>query len=126
MKALSKYNGNQYRCIVTDKKGNKVTSAAAKLTVVSPKITKQPVSATAKKNATQKFTITATGNGLKYQWQVKAPGCGWTNTKATGNKTKTLSIKAATKYNGYQYRCIITDENGNKVTSKAVKLTVKK
>ncbi|MBQ9859379.1 MAG: hypothetical protein IJO76_01700 [Clostridia bacterium] len=123
--ATAARNGYQYRCVVTDENGNKVVSTAAKLTAVSPKITKQPVSIKANKNTAQKFTVTATGNGLTYRWQVKTPSGSWKNTSLAGCRTRTLSVKALTKYNGYQYRCIITDENGNKIISKAVKLTVR-
>ena len=104
--------GIEYTLMVEDK------SAA-------PKITKQPTATTVTKGKTAKFTVTASGNGLKYQWQVKTPGNSWKNTTASGCKTKTLSVKAETSRNGYQYRCIITNSYGNKTTSKAAKLTVR-
>ncbi len=125
--ATTARNGYQYRCVITDAAGNKVTSKAVKLTVKTPKITTQPTSVTAVKNAKAKFTVAASGVGLKYQWQVKTSSkAAWKNTTTTGYKTKTITVSATTARNGYQYRCVITDAAGNKVTSKAVKLTVKK
>ncbi len=125
--ATSARNGYQYRCVVTDEYGNKAYSNAAKLTVKSPKISTQPKSVTAAKNGKAKFTVAASGVGLKYQWQVKTSSkASWKNTTIAGYKTKTITVGATSARNGYQYRCVITDAAGNKVTSKTVKLTVKK
>ena len=122
--ALAKYNGVQYRCKVTDANGKTVTSSAIKLTI-DPTITAQPKSTGAAVGATAKFSISATGAGLKYQWQYKYPNGSWTNSGYASGKTATLQFSALAKYNGVQYRCVITDANGKTVTSSAVKLTVR-
>ncbi|MBQ6076238.1 MAG: hypothetical protein IJK86_08850 [Lachnospiraceae bacterium] len=122
--ALAKYNGVQYRCKVTDANGKTLTSSAVKLTI-TPKITVQPKSISVTAGNTAKFSVTATGAGLKYQWQYKYPNGSWTNSGYASGKTATLQFSALAKYNGVQYRCVITDANGKTVTSSAVKLTVR-
>ena len=122
--AQAKYNKMQYRCKITDANGKTITSSAVTLTI-DPKITAQPKSITASVGATVKFTVTATGAGLKYQWQYKYPDGTWTNSGYSSAKTATLSVPVLAKYNGIQYRCIITDANGKKLTSSAVTLTVR-
>ena len=123
--ASASFNGRKYHCIVSNSAGS-VTSSAAILTVVTkPTITAQPKSITASVGATAKFTVTATGAGLKYQWQYKYPDGSWTNSGYSSAKTATLRVPVLAKYNGIQYRCIITDANGKKLTSSAVTLTVR-
>ncbi len=124
-------NGYQFRCVIKDTNGNTVTSNAAKLTVSktvtenSAKITKQPSSQKVKEGKTATFTVKTSGNGLTYQWQVsKNNGKKWSNSSLSGNKTSKLKVKATKGRNGYRFRCIIKDKNGNAITSKAVKLTV--
>ncbi|MBQ1675038.1 MAG: hypothetical protein II069_03220, partial [Oscillospiraceae bacterium] len=116
-------NGQKYRCIVTDSKGAKVTSSTAVLKVKTV-ITTQPKSASAPLGDTVKFTVKATGVGLKYQWQFYN-GKEWNNSTATGCKTATLPVKVESYRNGYKYRCVITDANGTKTYTYNVKLTVK-
>ena len=117
-------NGQQYRCVVKNAAGS-VTSNAATLTVAAkPAITTQPQNKTAAAGTTVKFTVAASGSGLSYQWQFKAPGTTtWNNSSMTGAKTATLSVEATTARNGQQYRCIVKNSAGS-VTSNAAKLTV--
>ena len=122
--AQAKYNNILYRCIVTDANGRKATSSSAKLTIKTT-ITAQPQNKSAAIGTTVKFTITATGAGLKYQWQYKYPDGSWTNSGYASGKTAALSFTVQAKYNNMQYRCVITDANGKKTTSSAVTLTVK-
>ncbi len=118
-------NGQQYRCVITDANGNKTYSSAAKLTVKIA-ITQQPKAATGAVGDTVKFTVKATGAGLTYQWQYKAPGSDkWVNSTAAGAKTNTLEIGVTAARNGQKYRCIVKDANGKQYTSDAAKLTVK-
>ncbi len=118
------YHGYQYRCVITDKYGNSVISDAARL-LVKPAVQKQPANLSATVGTAAKFTVSAVGVGtLTYQWQYNK-GDGWKNSNGTGAKTATLTISTAAGYNGYQYRCIVTDENGRTATSSAAKLTVK-
>ncbi|MBQ3941060.1 MAG: immunoglobulin domain-containing protein, partial [Oscillospiraceae bacterium] len=115
-------NGQKYRCIVTAKNGTTVTSNAAVLTVKTA-ITAQPKSVTQAVNTNAKFTVTATGVNLTYQWQVNT-GSGWKNSTQADATTATLNVQVLAYRSGYQYRCIVTGTNGS-VTSTAAKLTVK-
>lgn len=88
-------------------------------------ITKQPTTQKVKEGLTAKFTVTASGEGLKYQWQYRTSADGkWATAKATGNTTKTLSVPATTSRSSYQYRCKITDSNGKTVYTNVVNLYV--
>lgn len=77
-------------------------------------ITKQPVSTVAKVGKQTTFTVAASGTGLKYQWQWSADGTTWKNTSTTA---ASYSLTAVAAYNGYMYRCVVTDSNGNFETS---------
>ena len=125
--ATTARNGYQYRCKITDSKGNVLYSNAATLTVKSgPVINTQPASVTANVGATATFKVVATGTGLTYQWQWRANSSStWASTTVSGNRTAAISVPATAARNGYQYRCVVTDGNGNKVYSNAVTLTVK-
>ena len=122
--AQAKYDGLQYRCLITDANGTTVRSKTVKLTIL-PAITQQPKSTTVSAGATARFTVKATGVGLTYQWQYKYPNESWKNSGYASARTATLEVPALAKYNGLQYRCIVTDTHGKTVTSSAVKLTVK-
>ena len=121
--AKTSYSGWQYRCIVTDSTGS-TTSATAKLTVTTagPTITKQPADQTVAAGNKASFTVSATGDGLTYQWQVNKTGT-WNNCTSAGNDSATFSFTAKTTYSGWQYRCVVTDSTG-KTTTQAALLTV--
>ena len=122
-------DGYQFRCVVTNSAGT-VNSNAAKLTVGNPDkpvITKQPLDATAENGGKATYSVTATGAGLSYEWQVKlTPSSDWdsiTNSAFTGINTATLTVPVVTWRNGYQFRCVVSNAAG--VTySDAAKLTV--
>ena len=119
-------HGYQFRCVVTDGNGQKSYSNAATLTL-KPRITTQPVDKDLLVGSTAKFTIAATGKGtLKYQWQYrKNANSEWADSAQSGNKTDTLLVSTTAGLHGYQFRCIVTDGNGQKTYSKTVTLTLK-
>ncbi|MBQ8974664.1 MAG: immunoglobulin domain-containing protein, partial [Oscillospiraceae bacterium] len=127
-KGAVKYNGYSYRCVVTDVRGESVTTQPAKLTVTvdAPVITAQPKDASASAGDEVSFTVTARGTNLKYQWRYSKDGSSWYNvgTSVSGSRTATLTFTAAKKYNNYQYRCNITDAAGNTALSGTAKLAV--
>ncbi|WP_217561768.1 S-layer homology domain-containing protein [Paenibacillus sp. GbtcB18] len=68
------------------------------------------------------FSVTATGTGLTYQWQVDI-GSGFVNLQ--GDTSATLSIPAVSPImNGYKYRVVVSGTGGQPVTSNAALLTV--
>ena len=120
-------NGAQYQCIITDKDGNTLTSDAATLTIKASDpiiINSQPQSISAVVGATVSFTVEAEGEGLTYVWKSRFKDGEWGNSKATGNKTKKLTLTATEAKNGAQYQCIITDKDGNTLTSEPATLTI--
>ncbi len=131
--ATAARSGYKFRCVISDAKGNKVTTAAAALTVngsASGKVTLSHITAgqSAVAGTTVRYTVlakTTTNTELSYQWQVSTDG-GKTfkNSSLSGNKTTTLKVDATAARNNYQFRCVVTDAKGNKITSDASKLTV--
>ena len=111
--------------MITDASGNKVVSNEAKLTVTENlKITSQPASQSVKDGQTVTFKVTATGNGLKYQWQVSSDGKNWTNSGIASGKTAVYTFEAGKSQNGRLQRCVITDASGNKVVSSVAVINV--
>ena len=84
----------------------------------------QPEAQTAQAGQEAVFTVTAAGDGLKYQWQYSKNGSTWYDTAMTGAKTAELTVIATLARNGYRYRCVITDAYGTKATTEAAVLTV--
>lgn len=107
-------NGNQYRCVVSGTCSPAATSNAATLTVVtSVGITTQPIDAIACDGGTTSFTVSGSGSGIIYQWQVNT-GSGFVNAPAaapySGTTSATLTITGVTTaMNNYQYRCQLSN-----------------
>ena len=118
----AKVKGRRVYCVVTDKYGNKVQSKTFILRE-SVSITTQPKTVAVKKNATAKVTVKAKGDGLRYQWYVKNEGR--TKYSKSSVKTATYSVKMTAKTKNRLLLCIITDQYGNKVQTKTVKLKMK-
>lgn len=88
-------------------------------------ITKQPVSAVGKNGETKQFIVSASGSGLTYQWwQNVNNGNGWVIMNTAGARQPIFNIPVAAFRNGYKFRCVITDANGNSETSNEVTLYV--
>lgn len=71
------------------------------------------------------FSVEAVGSGLSYQWQYKlSTGTKWNNSTVSKAKTAELAVKVTASLNGQQYRCVITDANGNTACSETVCIDV--
>ncbi len=115
-------NGRQVRCIVTDANGNKATSTAATMRLSGPVITTQPKNYVGKVNSTASFTVAAEGSGLTYQWQVSDDnGATWSNSSV---KKAVYTSKLTAAKDGRMVRCIVTDAEGNAVTTNAVTMKI--
>jgi gliding motility-associated-like protein len=94
-----------------------------------PRITNQPDNIDICEFSNAFFRVTARGRGtLTYQWQVNT-GSGFSNISNTGvyggATTDYLTLTTAPySMNGYFYRCIITDAQGNSNITNQVLLTV--
>ncbi|MCR4772261.1 MAG: InlB B-repeat-containing protein [Oscillospiraceae bacterium] len=116
-------NGRKYRCTVTDERGNSTVSEAATLQICDAlTIVSQPQDYTGLVDDTAIFTVEASGENLTYFWEFKDVGGAWKTSKAT-TATATCGIKE--ERNGRQYRCTITDRQGNSVVSELATLYVK-
>lgn len=123
VKGAVAHHGFRFRCKVTDSKGRVFYSKAARLYVLG--IRTQPQNQSVDVGHTAVFRVKASGNGVKYQWQVNINnGKGWKNSAASGNKTSTLKIKTAASQNGYRFRCRLKDSKGNIIYTKTVRLKV--
>ena len=122
-------NGKVYRCVITDADGNSVTTNNVTLHVREPEkelaITSQPSDYTGPVGDTAVFTVGAEGNGLTYQWQLKK-GSTWADQNSGGATTNTFKVKVEESRDGKVYRCIVSDNKGNSLTTKEVKLRVEK
>ena len=119
-KFTAEKNNRMVRCIITDASGSSVTSTAAKMTLSAPVITGQPKDYTGAVNSTAKFTVTASGSGLTYQWQYSDNG--GKTWLASSLKSAVYSAKFTAEKNGRMVRCVVTDANGVSVTSNAASM----
>lgn len=111
--ATAGMNGYVYQCIITGDCPPAITTTSATLTINAiPAITVQPTNATVCEGGSASFSVTATGTGLTYQWQVDQ-GSGYFNlidsAVYSGVSTSVVSITGATiGMNGYSYQCVIS------------------
>ena len=97
-------------------------------TSVAPSITGQPSPQTVNEGQSATFSVTATGTGLTYQWQVNT-GSGFTNISSgglySGAMTTALTITGANTWmNGYQYRAVVSGTVAPAATSNSATLMV--
>ena len=116
--------GYRYRCIITDAKGNSVTSNEAWVEKKDEPltITKQPQAATLWIDGTASFSVSISGGKAPYtyQWERKTGESGvWYSlgSAPANGTTDHVTVHLVDKNNFY--RCVITDANGDTVTSEA-------
>ena len=119
------FNGNRYRCNLSSSCGNATTSSVLITVNALPTITTQPTSATLCTGSNNTFSVTATGGGLTYQWQVSANGCAgpWTDIPAATSASYTLTGIVA-GLNNTAYRCVVSGACTPAATSNCALLTV--
>lgn len=86
----------------------------------------QPEDVTTKNSTYATFGVAVSSHSaVTFQWQTltTAEGASWVDTSLSGNKTNRLRFKMTSGYNGRQYRCVVTDEEGNTAISDAATLT---
>ena len=95
-----------------------------------PSIGDHPINQSIYAGGSTTFSVTATGTGLAYLWQVSTnSGADWTNISNTspysGAYAPILTINpASTGMNGYLYHCIVSGTCTPSVTSNSAQLTV--
>ena len=116
------WDDNNGSVLATRAKISGVTGGGGDPGETTPFITDQPENAIVTESNTAKFSVTATGENLSYQWQSKTDDTDWTN--ISGATSAEYTIEATTPdMNGTQYRCVVTN-NGGSVNSEEVTLTV--
>ena len=85
-----------------------------------PVITQQPVDSEAAMGETFCVTVEAEGEGLKYQWYFR--NAGTTAWHKSGVRDNTYDDVMTTARAGREVYCVITDANGNSITTDTVKL----
>ena len=97
-----------------------VTAASAAL----PVITVQPTNQTKAVGERVYFKITATGEGLSYQWYYRSPtATKWSKPTATSSRTRSYTFPVQEKHDGWRYYCVVTNADGS-VDSDVVTLTL--
>ena len=117
------WNGLKVKCVITDASGNQIESDTAILNLAAIAITGQPADVSAAAGSPFSFTVSASGNGLTYDWKYQWPGqnswISWAN-----GKTETLTGTMQAGWNGLKVKCVITDANGNQIESDTVSLNL--
>ena len=116
-------DNGEYRCIVSNG-GATIVSDSAKLSVLMTskiKIIQQPVAIPTAVDDDTELSVSASGGGIYYQWQVKN-GKVWED--EIGETSSTLELKnLKAEDNNKEYRCILKNDIST-ATSKTAKLVV--
>ena len=107
-------HNRQVYCVITDANGNDLQSEIA--TITAPlTITKQPADVQVEIGQKASISVSAVGDGLRYQWYYKDRGS--KEFKVSSYKGKTYSMTMAEWCHMRQVYCVITDAYGNTVTT---------
>jgi len=117
-------NGYTYRCVVTGQCGSTNSNVVTLTVNALPAITAQPQSLNLCSGSAASFSVTATGAGLSYQWELSTNG-GGTYTPITGATSATYNIASvAVTDNNNMYRCVVSGTCAPAATSSAATLLV--
>lgn len=106
---------------VTTEDGSK-TATCTVIVHTATTITTQPQSVSVTEGQSATFSVTATGDNLRYQWQINS-GNGWSDITGATDASYTID-RTTTAMSGNQYHCIVTGD-GDETTSSAATLTVR-
>lgn len=110
---VSSMHGYEYTCQLSNMCKTIVTNSPKTLYLYAPDVTTEPVDKYVCGTSATSFTLTATGSGLSYRWQLDQ-GSGFNNLSNgapySGTTTATLSLSSVSAgMNNYKYRCIVTN-----------------
>ncbi|MGP1569066.1 MAG: S-layer homology domain-containing protein [Peptoanaerobacter stomatis] len=119
-----------YRCEIIDADGNRVVTKFALVKVdpstAPPIIIKQPenkLGIPSGHTVSLEVKVSGGKEPYRYQWEERKEGnINYTNSMVEGNTRNVLRPKV--EMFTYYYRCVITDANGNKVTSDEAKVEI--
>ena len=107
---------------VTAADGSGKSASCAVIVHTATTITTQPQSVSVTEGQSATFSVAATGDNLRYQWQINS-GNGWSAITDATDASYTID-RTTTAMSGNQYRCIVTGDGGE-TTSSAATLTVR-
>lgn len=123
-------NGKSYRCVISGGCAGTVITNAVVLTVNSnTMITMQPQNVTLCSSTTASYSVTATGTGLTYKWQMYN-GSAWVDinndtTHYSNDTTTTLNImNIDSSMNNMLYRCVVSGTCVSTVYSNSAHLKI--
>ena len=105
---------------VTTEYGSKIATCTV-IVHTATTITTQPQSVSVTEGQSATFSVTATGDNLRYQWQLYS-GNSWSDITGATDASYTID-RTTTAMSGNQYHCIVTGDGGE-VASDAAMLTV--
>lgn len=121
IKAIAVKDGMQDSAVMTYTYTINLSAETPEIKV--PVITSQPQDVTVKDGETATFTVVADGKDLTYQWQRdKGRGEGFKDYEGQ-NRASCITGNVGESCNGFQYRCIVSNDAGF-VTSRSATLTV--
>lgn len=101
------------------------TGEAAASARVSAEITSQPSNVFVVEGDTAVFKIGARGDGLAWQWQCReSADRNWRKSLSPGADSASLQVEGRKEHSGFQFRCVVTDDQGGSVASEAASLSV--
>jgi len=114
-------NTEEKTATVTIRFGYTSATVEMEFTAVGPIITQQPESVQQEVGKKFAITVKAEGEGLTYQWYVKEAGA--KAFKLSVNKTASYAYTMQTYMHNRQVYCVVTDANGNQVTTDTATIT---
>ena len=121
-------DGCQLFCLIVDENGESLETDIVTLHLGAPVeaiiITKQPADTYVSSGSRGTATVEAVGEGLQYQWYYKDTGDSAYSKSSITDATYACAVTAAR--DGREVYCVITDANGNTVTSEKATLNIKK
>ena len=115
--------GYAFRCVVTGADGIETASEPVSIAVKAPE-----VSAAAEPGAvgfTTVITCTTDAYQPTYQWQYRKSSTGkWITSSAASATSAVLSYKITEANQGYEFRCVVTDYNGDTYCTDACGFTI--
>lgn len=127
VKAEEKRQGFAYRCVIVDSQGYIHISNEVVLTVVKAQFSIHPTDQTVKSGTKAIFFVAVQGTYQQVYWQYSTNGGkSWnaSSSSFTGYNTTAMTVEATAARNGFLYRCVLIDADGNRFESAAAKLIV--
>ena len=124
-KVTGDWDGWQIRCVIRDRAGQGAVTRVATIKFAEKKleITEQPANVQVRLGETARFSVKTNKEKATYQWETR--GAYQTEFTPVKNASEsTYSVVADTKNNGQVFRCVITDSEGNTLTSEEAVLNI--